>query len=88
MRSRFLDIPIVRTEVSFFLDVGECNELSGTHSNSVQPFKLFFIAKEGLRYNFADEKPKRPRFVEIVRNSRNKLDDCVQSPFRKFCENL
>jgi hypothetical protein len=65
------------------LGISERNEFFGSDPNSIQPLQLFFVIEENIRHGFTDEKPERPRFIEIVRHSCNKLHDRVQSTIRK-----
>lgn len=79
LKIRFLDVRSLLIGRILLQGVGECNELPGMDPNSIQPLELFFVAKEGFRYDLSDEKPEGPWLVEIVRNSSDRLHDGVQS---------
>jgi len=85
LKLRLLHVRLVPVGDSICLCIGECNKLPGSDPNSIQLFKLFFVAKEGSGYYFPDEEAERLGHVEIVRNSRNRLHDWVHSPVRESC---
>jgi hypothetical protein len=63
---RFLHMRFVFIYSMSLPDIGKCNEFSGSDPDSIQPLKLFFVIQKGLRYDSADKKPERPRFIFLT----------------------
>lgn len=49
------------------------------NSNCIEPLESGFVIEEFLGNHLADEKPKWPRFVKVVRKIRNSLHERIKT---------